>query len=144
VKCSEVQVLGSESSFGAAAMPASGRPREAVLWMAVKHQDKKAIQLWAKEIAAAGTGGTPGITAVVGGRPSPSPCLTLYSFLYPKALMPATVSLAGAQETYTAESFSPEPTPALTPPTTTTAKGSSSARVNDLAFTRSGDKAWRL
>merc|ERR1719204_1953270 len=72
--------------------------------MAVKHQDKRAIQMWAKEIAAAGTGGTPGITAVVGGRPKPSPCLKLYSFLQSKSSMPAT------------------------------------ATVNDLAFTRSGDK----
>ena len=29
--------------------------------MAVKHKDKKAIQIWAKEIAAVGTGGTPGM-----------------------------------------------------------------------------------
>ena len=28
--------------------------------MAVQHDDKKALALWAKEIAAAGTGGTPG------------------------------------------------------------------------------------
>ena len=76
-----VQVLGSEGSFGASGMPADRRPREGVLWMAVKHQDKRALQLWAKEIAAAGTGGTPGITAVIGGRPKASPCLKLYSFL---------------------------------------------------------------
>ena len=31
--------------------------REAVLWMSVKHQNKKAVEIWAKEIAAAGTGG---------------------------------------------------------------------------------------
>jgi len=42
------------------------------------------IEIWAKEIAAAGTGGTPGITAAIGGRPKPSPCLKLFSFLYPK------------------------------------------------------------
>ena len=34
--------------------------------MAVKHQDKKALQIWSKEIAACGTGGTPGINSILG------------------------------------------------------------------------------
>ena len=33
--------------------------------MAVKHQDKKALQIWSKEIAACGTGGTPGINSIL-------------------------------------------------------------------------------
>merc|ERR1712133_22010 len=80
-------------------------PREAVLWMSVKHQNKKAIEMWAKEIAAAGTGGTPGITASIGGRPKPSPCLKLFSFLYPKSKMDATVHLDDQTEVYTAQQF---------------------------------------
>jgi len=135
-----VQVLGSEGSFGASGMPADQRPREGVLWMAVKHQDKRALQLWAKEIAAAGTGGTPGITAVIGGRPKASPCLKLYSFLQPKSTMPATVTVGGEVDTYTAPSFPPEPTPTLPPPPPVTLRGSKTASVNELAFTRSGDK----
>jgi hypothetical protein len=135
-----LQVFGSESSFGAAAVPSTQFPREAVLWMAVKHQDKRAIQMWAKEIAAAGTGGTPGITAVVGGRPKPSPCLKLYSFLQAKSSMPATVTVNGEQETYTCPAFESSPPPEIAPPTSTLLKGSNTAKVNDLAFTRSGDK----
>ena len=27
------------------------------MWMSVKHQNKKALEVWAKEIAACGTGG---------------------------------------------------------------------------------------
>ena len=64
----------------------------------LKHQDKKAIQVWAKEIAAAGTGGTPGMTAVVGGRPRPSPCLKLYSFLHPKSKMDALITVDGVEK----------------------------------------------
>jgi len=135
-----LQVFGSESSFGAAAIPATQFPREAVLWMAVKHQDKRAIQMWAKEIAAAGTGGTPGITAVVGGRPKPSPCLKLYSFLQAKSSMPATVTVNGEQETYNCPAFESSPQPEIVPPTSNLLKGSNTAKVNDLAFTRSGDK----
>ena len=79
--------------------------------MSVKHQNKKALDIWAKEIAACGTGGTPGITAVVGGRPKASPCLKLFSFLYPKQKLDASVTIAGQTETYSAKSVDPEPEP---------------------------------
>ena len=36
-----------------------------------------------------------GITAVVGGRPKPVPCLKLFSFLYPKSKMDAKTELDG-------------------------------------------------
>merc|ERR1719419_1765610 len=135
-----IQILGAEESYGKSAISEDQFPREAVLWMSVKHQDRKAIQIWAKEIAAAGTGGTPGITAVVGGRPKPSPCLKLYSFLQSKTSMPATVTVNGEQETYNCPAFESSPAPELTPPSSSLLKGSNTARVNDLAFTRSGDK----
>ena len=93
--------------------------------MSVKHQNKKALDIWAKEIAACGTGGTPGITAVVGGRPKASPCLKLFSFLYPKQKLDATITIEGKgrwwlaiflpavfkgqTETYSAKSVDPEP-----------------------------------
>ena len=95
--------------------------------MSVKHQNKKALDIWAKEIAACGTGGTPGITAVVGGRPKASPCLKLFSFLYPKQKLDATITIEGKgrwslviflpavfkgqTETYSAKSVDPEPSP---------------------------------
>ena len=82
----------------------------------------------------------PGITAVVGGRPKPSPCLKLYSFLQAKSSMPATVTVNGEQETYTCPAFESSPPPEIAPPTSTLLKGSNTAKVNDLAFTRSGDK----
>ena len=81
-----------------------------------------------------------GITAVVGGRPKPSPCLKLYSFLQAKSSMPATVTVNGEQETYTCPAFESSPQPEITPPTVNLLKGSNTAKVNDLAFTRSGDK----
>jgi len=135
-----VQILGSEQSFGKNAITEDKFPREAVLWMSVKHQDKKAIQVWAKEIAAAGTGGTPGITAVVGGRPRPSPCLKLYSFLHPKSKMDASISVDGVEEKYSCGSYPEEPVPVLEIEEPVLARGSNNIRLGDLAFTRSGDK----
>ena len=135
-----VQILGSEQSFGKNAMAEDKCPREAVLWMSVKHQDKKAIQIWAKEIAAAGTGGTPGITAVVGGRPRPSPCLKLYSFLHPKSQMDASVTLDGVEEKYSSGSYPEESVPVQQIEEPELVRGTNSIRLGDLAFTRSGDK----
>jgi len=135
-----VQILGSEQSFGKNAMSEDKCPREAVLWISVKHQDKKAIQIWAKEIAAAGTGGTPGITAVVGGRPRPSPCLKLYSFLHPKSQMDASVTLDGVEEKYSSGSYPEESVPVQQIEEPELVRGTNSIRLGDLAFTRSGDK----
>jgi hypothetical protein len=51
-----VSVLGAEDSFGKNATSPSLHPREAVIWMSVQHNDKKAIDAWAREIASSGTG----------------------------------------------------------------------------------------
>ncbi|RMX40486.1 hypothetical protein pdam_00018819 [Pocillopora damicornis] len=52
-----IQVLGSEETYGKHAFPGimTANPREAVLWLAVHHQQKKALELFAMEIASAGT-----------------------------------------------------------------------------------------
>jgi len=141
-----VQVLGAEEGFGASGCKPDAYPREGVLWMAVQHDDKKAIQLWAKEIAACGTGGTPGITSVVGGRPKPIPCLKLFSFLYPKAKVDATIELDGKTETYSAEDVQQSGEGSTDAKMQTEEDfvdlpiGSHTFRLNDLAYTRSGDK----
>ena len=93
-----VTAIGSEESFGANAQNSS--PREAAMWMAVQHPEKKALDIWAREIASAGTGMAPGLCQMVGGRPKPSPCLKLFSFLYPKSKLPSTIQLDDAQVEY--------------------------------------------
>ena len=47
-----VTAFGNDESFGANAK--SNKPRECAIWMAVQHQDKKALDIWAREIASAG------------------------------------------------------------------------------------------
>ncbi len=66
--------------------------------MSLCHQDKRALDIWAKEIASAGTGMAPGLCQLVGGRPKANPCLKLYSFLYPKRELPATITVGDKQE----------------------------------------------
>ena len=126
--------------------------------MSVKHQNKKAVELWAKEIAAAGTGGTPGITAAVGGRPKPSPCLKLFSFLHPKDKVDASVNIDDKSEIYRAQKFDEQPVEDLAVQqigeisdkllinvmnnftSDNLPRGSCTYKLEELAFTRSGDK----
>ena len=88
-----VTAIGNEESYGKNA--SKYEPREAALWMAVQHPDKKALDIWAREIASAGTGMAPGLCQLVGGRPKPAPCLKLFSFLYPKSKLPAVINIEG-------------------------------------------------
>eukprot|EP00794_Sanderia_malayensis_P012879 gene12879-14205_t len=77
-----VEYLGSEHSYGIHGT--NSNTREIVMWIAVQHQSKEALQIFAREIAPAGTGMAPGLTHLVGGRPKVSPVLKLFSYLYPR------------------------------------------------------------
>ncbi|KAK2567860.1 hypothetical protein P5673_007744 [Acropora cervicornis] len=145
-----IQVLGSEETYGKQAFPGvmNATPREAVLWLAVHHQQRKALELFAMEIASAGTSMAPGLTALVGGRPRVSPLLRLYSFLYPKDELKVDIFMNG-EHVETMESLHAEkkqedrdrrPRTNVTPPRIRTPKGRCTFPLSSLAFTRSGDK----
>ena len=88
---SRIEVLGSEAgNFG----PHARTPgvREVVLRVTVMHANKAALELFAREIAPAGTSWSPGTTGAGDGRPSPSPSIKQYAFLLRKdRLQPAVV-----------------------------------------------------
>jgi hypothetical protein len=78
----DIEVLGSETTYGAHSQSLNNR--EVVVKIAVHHKDKKALGMFAREIAQAATAMAPGLTGLVGGRPKPSPMIRLFSFLWPK------------------------------------------------------------
>jgi len=137
-----VTAIGDEESFGKNASKA--KPREVAMWMSVKHKEKKALDIWAREIASAGTGMAPGLSALVGGRPKPSPCLKLYSFLYPKSHLPATIQLDDQQINYLCQNTSCADTQTETgnevEPDMEVPTGPMTYTLEDLAYARSGDK----
>ena len=49
-----IQILGSEQTYGPHARDVSSR--EVVLWMAVEHSQRNALEVFSREIAPAGTG----------------------------------------------------------------------------------------
>merc|ERR1712020_783523 len=135
-----IEMIGSEDSYGQFAR-ATG-VREAVIWMAVQHRKKEAIDLWAKEIASAGTGMAPGLCNMVGGRPHATPCLRLFSFLYPKSELEATVTLDDKEEKYIAEVPAVEASEDVVAesPQLNLLTGKEKYPLAEIAFARSGDK----
>ncbi|XP_037542704.1 uncharacterized protein LOC119419435, partial [Nematolebias whitei] len=88
-----VQVLGAEDTYGPNARCKDSR--EAVLWMAVHHKQKKALEIFSREVAPAGTGMAPGLTGIVGGRPKVSPVLKPFFFLLPKSQTKVDIHVGG-------------------------------------------------
>lgn len=139
-----VQILGTESSYGCHAC-SSLNPREVVLWLGVRHQQKAALEIFAREIAPAGTGMAPGLTTLIGGRPKVSPVLGLHSSLYPRKELPISIYMNGKLvETFISEApvidvRCPEAVVhQLTSPDLH--RGNFEYRVDELAYLRSGDK----
>jgi hypothetical protein len=64
-----------------------------VLKMAIKTPAKATAELFAREFAAAGTSMSPGTTGLVGGRPTPTPVIRLFSFLLPKREVPVQLQV---------------------------------------------------
>jgi len=89
---SRIEVLGAEESLGA-----QGRAlaREVVLKIAVRSPSVAALRLFAREFAPAGTSMAPGTTGLVGGRPSPSPVIRLFSFLLAKDAIAVRIDIDG-------------------------------------------------
>jgi hypothetical protein len=90
-----LEVVGAEDMFGASARPDS---REVVLKLAARSPSRASLELFAREYAPAGTSMSPGTTGLVGGRPTPTPVIRLFSFLVPKREVRAMLDLDGRLE----------------------------------------------
>ena len=144
-----IEVLGSEAgNFGPHAQTA--HVREAVLHLAVMHPHKAALEIFAREIAPAGTSWAPGTTGAAG-RPSPAPCIRQFAFLLDKQRLQPVVDVDGVLHAVqvpvvaTPATVRPEPVEGLqasTSPARTDkgAEGTVEVPLIQLAWARSGDK----
>jgi len=139
-----VEVLGSEAgNFGPHAHHED--VREVVLRVAVMHPQKAALELFAREIAPAGTSWSPGTTGAEG-RPKPSPAIRQFAFLLDKRALSPSVSIGGAVVAPEPPTESPPVLqPAATPTTTGLPPPTCSGPTREvplvrLAWARSGDK----
>uniref|UniRef100_A0A667ZM70 Si:ch73-132f6.5 n=1 Tax=Myripristis murdjan TaxID=586833 RepID=A0A667ZM70_9TELE len=105
-----VQVLGAEDTYGA------NGSREVVIWMAVQHKHKKALEIFSREIAPAGTG-------MANSLFYSSPVLKPFFFMQPKSQLKVWI-VFWCLGLLCADLPS----------------GPHSYRLEELAYTRSGDK----
>ena len=136
-----ISIIGTETTYGKNRN--NPDPREVLLRIVATHKQKDALILLSREIAQASTGMTPGFVNMLGGRPSVSPSIRLFSFLLPKDQINTTVYINDKQ--YEVENFTSKLNHI-----NSTAKVSSSSDILDitdtevalikLAYARSGDK----
>jgi hypothetical protein len=88
-----IDVIGAESVYGPQACAQA--PRQAVMRVAVTHESRTALELFARETAAAGTSWAPGTTGLGGGRPSVALSIRQFPFLIDKRRVTAVVELEG-------------------------------------------------
>ena len=136
-----VEVLGSEiANYGPHARAQD--VREAVLQVAVMHPQKEALELFAREIAPAGTSWSPGTTGA-GGRPSPSPCIRQFAFMVDKKRVKPQVRMDGEVHEVavpTGQAPVPPPDPTSAPEATLPREDWPQVPLVQLAWARSGDK----
>lgn len=88
-----IETLGSEdANWGPHARNA--KVRECVLRLAVTHPQKAALEIFAREIAPAGTSWSPGTTGA-DGRPKPAPSIRQFAFMVDKSLLQPRVLIDG-------------------------------------------------
>lgn len=138
-----IELLGTEATYGERAQAHSCR--EVVVKISVASADKKSLVLFSKEIAQAATGMAPGITGIVGGRPTVWPKIRLFSCLMPKSQVPMSVKL-GDERIEVPHSFSEfaaaetAPTISSAAQTIISAENTQHVPLIKLAYARSGDK----
>ncbi|AZF06537.1 acyclic terpene utilization AtuA family protein [Pseudomonas sp. R5-89-07] len=134
-----IELLGSEATYGGHAQRQDCR--EVVIKLAVRHPHKQALLLFAREIAQAATGMAPGLTGIVGGRPTVYPLIRLFSFLIDKSACAVTLDYQDAHHVVELPAARPPLTPAapIEPPKPQ-GRADASVPLVKLAVARSGDK----
>lgn len=134
-----IELLGSEATYGAHARRQDCR--EVVLKLAVRHPSKQALVLFAREIAQAATGMAPGLTGIVGGRPTVYPLIRLFSFLIDKRACSLSVDFQGQSYPCELPATAALGTPhAPLDPPRPEGRADASVPLVKLAVARSGDK----
>ncbi len=135
-----VELLGTEATYGAHGQRQDCR--EVVVKISTAHPKKEALVLFSREIAQAATGMAPGITGIVGGRPTVWPKIRLYSCLVPKSEVTVAVDLDGEKQTVTVDTAGGFDVTAVAEqaPTEASPATDTTVRLVDLAWARSGDK----
>jgi len=139
-----IEVIGAESTYGGQTRAVAAR--EVVLKIGVRHPQRAALDIFAREIYPAASAMAQGLTGFAGGRPEPQPVVRLFCFLVDRTEVPVSVEIDGriiavADHIPNAQEPLADAPPATAPLPAVAAAGAT-ARVPliALAYGRSGDK----
>ncbi len=141
-RATRIDVIGSGATYGKD--PAESASREVVVKVSVEHDDEMGMRIFTREQASPITSMSVGTTAWHGLDAKVLPIVRLFSFLIPKAEVPAVIDFNGARATFAA------PQPAVFDPAEVKRPGGPDAPAEDgdmvetplirIAYARSGDK----
>lgn len=138
-----VELLGTEDAYGPHARPGAQATREVVLKLGVRHDQAKALDLFAREIFPTSTSTVQGLGGVFGGRPKVQPVVRLYSFLLDKSRLPVQLDMDGQQRGVAIAVGAASQAPNAAPADDTwqaPAGPRTTVPLLALAYARSGDK----
>jgi len=134
-----IELIGAESAYGPHSQALAAR--EVMLRLTVRHPQKAALELFAREIAAPGTSFAPGTTGS-GGRPDVAPSIKQFAFLIDKTRLDAAVVADGVRSAVRVPSGAPAtpaaPRNAVAAPVAPA--GETEVALIAIAHGRSGDK----
>lgn len=136
-----IELLGSEATYGSHGQRRD--TREVVVKIGVRHAKKEALILFSREIAQAATGMAPGLTGIVGGRPTVYPVIRLFSFLVDKSACQLEVDIAGQRtplDLPSQDTFSSEQVAVTASVPAPAGQAETTVPLVKLAVARSGDK----
>jgi Acyclic terpene utilisation family protein AtuA len=141
----DLAILGAETLYGAAAK--TSHVREVWLRITASHAMKQALEIFAREIAPAGTSWAPGTTGPALARPSVTPAIKQFSFLIEKTEVEVRVAVDGkVQDVWVDDAAKQIPelaaneTPLAPPPYVDELNDFVEVPLMRLAWARSGDK----
>lgn len=139
IRQSRVEIIGEDESYGAQARP--HKAREILCRMMIETDTPAEFAFAIREFGTASVSMTPGIAGSALISP-PTPVARLESFLYPASKVGVTVTLGDRVETVERFAHAPYAAPkgAAPQPPKTERPGTSTRRLEELAWARSGDK----
>ncbi len=142
-RASRIEVLGSESSYGAHARALD--TREVIYKLAVEHDDAAGLKPFMREFDSPTTSMSVGTAGWFGSRAEIRPVMRVWSTTIPLEDVPLAIMLDGAAEHMTvkapAKAFGPDMIVRPEPPAAPRAEGAmKDVPLIDLAWARSGDK----
>lgn len=135
------EVIGAEDTYGANRRVHESR--EVILKLGVRHEDKGALEIFAREIATSGVSMSQGTTGMLGGRPRISPVIRHYAFLLDKKHVPVFLEYDGQTreiDVFAGEPLEQWPDKVANTPAVDISGDTIKVPLIALAWGRSGDK----